>query len=120
MSLVPRSPLVGKLWPGDIVMLLDGESTAHMTPDEAQKRLDDSPGVEHSLLVCAEEEEVGDHDPPELVGQVGTATMWWSPATNEHLCTSKCHDCTACPKVDKHAPKLEASVATTPPRGEGQ
>lgn len=79
VSLVPRSPLVGKLWPGDIVMLLDGESTAHMTPDEAQKRLDDAPGVEHSLLVCAEEDEVGDHDPPELVGQVGTATMWWSP-----------------------------------------
>ena len=106
MSLVPRSPLVGKLWPGDIVMLLDGESTTHMTPDEAQKRLNDAPGLEHSLLVCAEEDKVGDHDPSVLVGQVGTATMWWSPATNEHFCTSKCHDCAACPKLDKHAPKL--------------
>ena len=69
-------------------MLLDGEPTAHMTPDEAQKRLDDAPGVEHSLLVCAEgrEDEVGDLCPPVLVGQVGTATtVWWSPATKKKL-----------------------------------
>ena len=61
-SLAPQSPLAGKLWPGDVVMLIDGESTTHLTPDEAQRRLDDAPGIEHSLLICAEEDEEEEDD----------------------------------------------------------
>ena len=61
-SLAPRSPLVGKLWPGDVVMLLDGESTTQLAPDEVQRRLDDAPEVEHSLLICAEEDEEDDDE----------------------------------------------------------
>ena len=59
-SLAPRSPLAGKLWPGDVVLLIDGESTTHLTPDEAQRRLDNAPDIEHSLLICAEEDEAED------------------------------------------------------------
>ena len=61
-SLAPQSPLAGKLWPGDVVMLIDGESTTHLTPDEAQRRLDDASGIEHSLLICAEEDEEEEDD----------------------------------------------------------
>ena len=56
-SIAPRSPLAGKLWPGDVVMLLDGAPTAQMTPDELQTRLADAPDLEHSLFICAEDEE---------------------------------------------------------------
>ena len=59
-SLAPGSPLAGKLWPGEVVIIIDGESTTHLTPDEAQQRLDDAPGVQHNLLICAEEGEEED------------------------------------------------------------
>ena len=59
-SLAPQSPLAGKLWPGEVVIIIDGESTTHLTPDEAQQRLDDAPGVQHNLLICAEEGEEED------------------------------------------------------------
>ena len=63
-SLSPGSPLVGKLWPGDVVMLIDGESTTHMLPEEVQRRLDGAPDIEHSLLICAEKADALPPPPP--------------------------------------------------------
>ena len=51
----PTSPLYHELAPGDVVMLVDGETTLHANPAQLQAALPRAPDVEHVLLVCVEE-----------------------------------------------------------------
>ena len=70
----PTSPLYHELAPGDVVMLVDGETTLHADPAQLQAALPRAPDVEHVLLVCVEDFfGVGGDAPEEAGGEAKVA-----------------------------------------------